>query len=111
MFINHYKFIFLFICFFLRASATACGSPRLGAELELLLLAYIAATAMPNPSLVCDLQQSSWQHQNHNSLSKTKDWTHTLMDTGQVRNPLSHNRNFNQYEFIDFLDFKMPILT
>ena len=39
--------------------------PKLGVELELELqqLAYIAATATPDPSHICDLRHSSRQHQ------------------------------------------------
>ena len=35
---------------------------RLGVQLELQLPAYTTATAMPDPSHVCDLHHSSWQH-------------------------------------------------
>lgn len=34
--------------------------PMLGVELELWLLAYAIATAMPEPSCVCYLHHSSW---------------------------------------------------
>ena len=34
--------------------------PRLGVELELQLPAYTTAT--PDPSCICDLHYSSWQH-------------------------------------------------
>ena len=37
--------------------------PRLGAKLELQLLAYTTATAMPDPSRVCNLQHNSQQCQ------------------------------------------------
>jgi len=36
--------------------------PRLGVELELQLLAYVTATAMPDPNCFFDLDHSSWQH-------------------------------------------------
>ena len=36
--------------------------PRLGVESELQLLAYATATAMQDPSHVCDLHHSSQQH-------------------------------------------------
>ena len=36
---------------------------RLGDESELQLPATAAVTATPDPSQVCDLQRSSWQHQ------------------------------------------------
>ena len=37
--------------------------PRLGVQSELQLLAYITATAMPDPSCICDLHHSSQQCQ------------------------------------------------
>ena len=42
--------------------------PRLGVELELQLPAYTTATAMPDPSRVCDLYHSSWQRRILNTL-------------------------------------------
>ena len=36
--------------------------PKLGVELELQLPAYTTATATPDPSCVCELHHSSWQH-------------------------------------------------
>ena len=55
--------------------------PRLGVESELRLLAYSTATAMPDPSGVCDLHHRSWQHQILNPLSEARDGTLVLMDT------------------------------
>ena len=54
--------------------------PRLRVQLELQLLAY--ATAMPDPSLVCDLHHSSRQHQILNPLSEARN-----------HDNLSHNGN------------------
>ena len=54
--------------------------PRLGVESELELLAYAIATAMPDPSCICDLCHSSQQHWIFNPLSEAKDRTHILMD-------------------------------
>ena len=48
-------------------------APGLGVDSELQLLAY--ATAMPDPSHVCDLHQSSWQRQILNPLSEARDQT------------------------------------
>ena len=56
--------------------------PRLGVELELQLLACTTATAEPDPSLVYDLHHSLWQRRIDNPLSKARDQTHILMDTG-----------------------------
>ena len=66
---------------------------RLGVELELHLLAYTTATAMQDPSCICDWRHSSWQHQILKLLSKARDQTHVLRYTSQVHNLLSHNRN------------------
>ena len=58
--------------------------PRLGVELELHLQAYTTATAMPDPSHVCNLQGSSWQCRILNPLSETRGQTCILMNAGQV---------------------------
>ena len=50
--------------------------PRLGVESELEMLAYTTATAMPDPSRVCDLHHSSGQHRIFNPLNKARDRTH-----------------------------------
>ena len=67
--------------------------PRLGVKSELQLLAYTTATAMWDPRCICNLHRSSWQHWILNSLCEARDRTHILMDTNQVRIPMSHNRN------------------
>ena len=46
--------------------------PRLGVELELQPLVYTTATATPDPSHVCDLHPSSWQHWILNPLSEAR---------------------------------------
>ena len=58
--------------------------PNLGIELELQLLAYTTATAMPDPSHVCDLHHSSGQHPILNPLIEARDRTRVLRDTGQI---------------------------
>ena len=58
--------------------------PRLGVELELQLLAYTTATAMRDPSRICDLHLSSWQCWIFNPLSRARDRTCILMDTSWV---------------------------
>ena len=59
--------------------------PRLGVELELQLPAYAKATAMQDPSRICNLHYSSRQHQSLNPQSKGRDRTHNLMVIGQIR--------------------------
>ena len=44
--------------------------PRLGVKLELQLLGY--ATATQDPSHVCDLHHTSWNHQMLNPLSEDR---------------------------------------
>ena len=58
---------------------------RLGVKLELQLLAYTTATAMPDPRRIYDLHHSSEQSQILNPLSEARDRTRTLMVTSQVR--------------------------
>ena len=58
--------------------------PKLGVKLELQLRAFATATAMPDPSHICDLHCSSEQHQILNPLSGARDQTHIFMDTSQV---------------------------
>ena len=53
--------------------------PRLRVESELQLLAYATATAMRDPSHVCDL------HHSLTHWSKARDQTHVLLDAGQFR--------------------------
>ena len=69
-------------------------SPRLGFQSELQMPAYATATAMPNPSCVCDLYHRYQQRWILNPLMEARDLTHILMDTSWVcLLPLSHNRN------------------
>ena len=49
--------------------------PRLGVKSELRLLAYTTAATTPDPSRVCHLHHSSWQHQIFNPLGKARDQT------------------------------------
>ena len=73
--------------FFLGPHLRHMEVPRLGVKLELQLSAYTVAIATWDPS------QGSWQHWILNPTSEARDRTHILMDTSQVRNPLSHNGN------------------
>ena len=73
---------FFFGLFFLGPHPWHVEFPRLGVVLELQLPA--TAIAMQGLSHVCELHHSSWQCQILNPLSKARDWTHVLMDTGQI---------------------------
>ena len=63
------------------ATLTVYGSPGLGVKLELQLLAYATATAMPDPNHICDLHHSVRQHKILNTLSVARDQTHIFMNT------------------------------
>ena len=70
---------FFFFLVFLGLCPWQMEVPKLGVEMELPLLAYATATAMPDPSLICDQHHSSWQQWILNPTSEARDWTHILM--------------------------------
>ena len=70
--------------FFLGLHLKHMEVPGLGVKLELDLLASATATATPDLSLICELQNTSQQHQIFNALAEARNQIH--MDT----NPLSH---------------------
>ena len=61
-----------FFSFHFRAARVAYGSSGLGVELELQLLVYTTATAVWNPSRICDLHCSSQQCWIRNQLSEDR---------------------------------------
>ena len=67
-----------------RATPWPMEVPRLGVELKLQLLIYPTATAIQDPSHICDLHYSSRQCPILNPLSETRDRTYILMDTSQI---------------------------
>ena len=78
---------------FFKAHSWHIKVPRLGVESELHLPAYTPAAATQDPSRICYLHHSSWQHWVLNPLSLARDRTHILMDTNRVCNPLSHKNS------------------
>ena len=77
--------IFFFFFFFLGLYPRNMEVPRLGVESGLQLLAYATATAKPDPSYICDLPQNSWECCIPDPLSRARDRTRVLMDTGRGR--------------------------
>ena len=68
--------------------------PKPGVKSELQLWAYTTATAMWDPSHLCNLHCSFRQQlQVLNPLGEAGGQTWILMNTSQVLNPLSHNGN------------------
>ena len=58
--------------------------PRLGVEMELQLPAYTTVTAMPDPSHIYKLHQSTQQCWILNPLNGATDQMHVFMDSSQV---------------------------
>ena len=81
-FILFYFILFYFILFFcfLGLHSQHMEVPSLGVELEPQLPAYVTATATRDPNCVCDLHHSSRQCRIPDTLSKSRDRTHILMD-------------------------------
>ena len=65
--------LFCFVVCFLGLQVQHMEVPRLRVKSELLLLAYITATATPDPSHICDLHHSPQQHRILNPLSEARD--------------------------------------
>ena len=63
----------LVLFWFLELHLLHMDVPRLEVESELQLLAYTTATAVQDPSHVCDLHLSSWQHWILNTLIEARD--------------------------------------
>ena len=91
------------LSFFLRAESAVYGSSQARGQIG--AAAEATATATPDPSCICDLQCSLWQHRILNPLSEARDQTCTLMDTSWVLNSLRHNGNSGRISII-----KMAIL-
>ena len=87
--------------------------PRLGVESELLPLAYARATAMPNPSHVCNLHHSSRQCQILNPLSKPgRDRIRNLMVPSRIHFHCATTGNSNKFENLNNMDiFLCPQCT
>ena len=80
-----FLFLFLFFPFcFLGPYSRHMEVPRLEVQLELQLPACTAVTATRDLSLICDRHHSSWQRWILNSLSKSRDQTHSLVDTSRI---------------------------
>ena len=65
--------VFFFFLVFLGPYLWHMEFPRLGVEPELQLSAYTTATAMWDPSRICDLHRSSWQCQILNPPSEARN--------------------------------------
>ena len=78
------KSIFFFFSFFLGLHTQHMEVPKLGVELKRQLPTYTTATALWNPSCICNLHHSSWQCWIPDPLSGARDQTCVLMDTSWI---------------------------
>ena len=76
-------FLFLFFCLF-RATPVAYGGSQARVYLELQLPVYTTATATWDLSRICNLHQSSRQHQILNPLSEARDQTRNHMVPSRI---------------------------
>ena len=68
----------------------AYASSQAWGESKLQLPAYTKATAMLDPSLICDPHHSSWQQRILNPLCEARDQTCIFMDSNQACFLLNH---------------------
>jgi len=87
-----YFFFLSFFAIFGAAPVAYAGSKARG-RIGAIAAAYATATAAWDPSCICDLHHSSRQHRILNPLSKVRDWTHNLMVSCRICEPLSHEGN------------------
>jgi len=80
-----FVFVFVFFFAFLEPHPRHVEVPRLGVQSELQPPAYTTATAVWDPSCICNLHNSSWQHQILNPLSEARDQTRILRNPSRVR--------------------------
>ena len=78
------RFPFFFFFVFLGQHLQHMEVPRLVVQSELQLPAYTTATAVWDPSRICNLHHGSQQCRILNPLSKAGDRTRNLMDSGRV---------------------------
>ena len=76
-------FLSVFFCF-LGLHLRHMEVPRLGVQSQLQLPAYTTATATSDPSCVCGLHHSLWQHWILNPLSEARDRTCNLMVPSRI---------------------------
>ena len=102
-------FFFFFFLVFLGPHLRHMVVPRLGVESELQPPAYTTATAMQDPSCVCDLHHSSRPRWILNPRSEARDPTNVLTGTTWVPNPLRHNGNSTTY-YLNRINFFLSYL-
>ena len=81
---------------------------RLGVKSELQLPACATVMALWDPSCLCNLHHSSWQHWIFNPLSKAKNRTCIHKVTSRDFNPLSLNGNYQLSPLLFSIVLEIP---
>ena len=81
--------------------------PRVKSELHLLACATAKTIATQDPSRVCNLYHSSWQHWILNPLSKARDRTRNLMVPSRIHFCCSSPGAFNRGKGCDLCDLEL----
>ena len=89
----------LYFFFFFAFEGSTLGIWRFS---EQQLLPTATATAIQDPSFICELHHSSRECQILNSLSEARDQICVLMDNSQVPKPLSYDENSENRFFFFF---------
>ena len=76
-------YLLFFFLWLFQAAPWPMEVPRLGVKSELYLPVYATATAMQDPSCICDLHWSSRQCRILNPMSEARDRTRVLKDTNR----------------------------
>ena len=107
--IRNFNFILILYYFiFLWLHLQHMEVPILWVESKLQLLASPTATAIPDPSHICDPCPSSQQSRILSPLSVARGRTHILVDTCLI-NPLNHNGNFGTFLKSSLSHRKLPV--
>ena len=93
------SFFFSFSFFLFTSTPVANRSSQARGQIRAAAETYTTATAMQDPSRICDLHHSLWQYQILNPLNEARDRTASSWRLHGVLNPLSHNENSQKSVF------------
>ena len=97
---------FALFCFCLFRALTAYRSSQAGVQIRATAAGYTIATAIPDPSHVCNLTTAHSNAGSFNPLSEAGDRTCVLMDTSWILNLMSHSGNSGKSYWI-----KVPLYS
>ena len=82
--LKYFIYLFIYFCLF-RAEPTAYGGSQARGPIGAVASGLHQGHSNKDPSHVCNLHRSSWQHQILNPLIESRDRTSVLIDASQVR--------------------------